>query len=320
VLGPNGSNGSAIFDAGNRISGTNTDGVYQATLYFAQYAPQGEMPVRVDLWDLLSNHRALTSADLAAAGMPAEVDQVGLGDAAGPQLVSMSLPGDTVDTSSSAQTLSMDLRITDDMSGFADGAVTWVSSDGMQTIEGYVDGPSDRVSGDTIDGNYVVQIPFPRGSEQGSWTVQGYSLTDHAGNITTGSAAALEAIAGADLTIQQTGVGDAAPPQLQSVTITPSVIDDTDGQTIVEMTAHASDDLAGVQQVECDFRSPAGRQYFSITAQIRAGMQPVLDGTLTGGQYVNANWAQPGVWTGSCHAVDMLYKDSAPMPMSVTFL
>ncbi len=311
----------ANFAAANRISGTALDGVYQVTLNIQRYALPGTYPLEVSLDDALGNHRTLTSADLAAAGLPSAFDQVGAGDAQGPQLVGLSQSASSIDTSNSPQTVDLDLHVTDDMSGVNDVVVLFVSADGRHTLEAYASGvPPDRVAGDDLDGTYDAQVTFPRGAAQGVWTVQRFALTDHAGNVTSGDAAALAAVAGAPVEIDQTGASDSTPPQISSFTITPDPIDDRDGQVHVWLTAHVSDDLSGAVLVDCRLESPGGRQMFDITAGLHLGDPPVLDGVLTGATIVDPGSMQPGVWTGGCDVQDAVGNVSAQTPASVTFL
>jgi hypothetical protein len=310
---------SAQFDSSDRISGTALDGVYQATLYFHHYAPQGAMPLGVWLWDQVGDKRVMTTAELAARGLPSVIDQTGQGDSEGPQLRALSVSGATVDTSGGDATLSVRMHVTDDVSGLSSANVWWRSPDGSQTVEAYVGPNMGRVSGNATDGEYVVSITFPRGSAHGVWTIGGARLFDQAGNVTEDTPATVEGAADAGLTIDQTGVADTTPPLIQSIAITPDPIDDTDGQTLVWLSAHVTDDLAGVVQVECNFSSIHNRQQFSITAG--PGFNPpMLDGTVTGGQWVAANWAIPGVWQGACHAKDAVGHVGPNVRESITFL
>jgi RTX calcium-binding nonapeptide repeat (4 copies) len=311
----------AAFNPADRVSGTVMDGVYQTTIPLYRYTAEGVSPIELTLQDELGNRRVVSSADLAAAGFPSQIAQVGPGDTEGPQLISATIPTTAIDTSSAPQTVDLDLRITDDVSGVLDAVVMLLSPDGTHTIEAYAAGDSSgRLSGDDLDGVYEVQATFPAGSDQGVWTVQSYSMTDRAGNTTTGTATALAAIAGGAVTIDQTGAADTQPPTLGAFSISPDPIDDTDGPVQVWLTAHVSDDLSGVVRVDCSFHSPSGRQSFTLTAGILLGEPPVIDGSVRGAVIIDPNWAQPGVWTGSCHALDAVGHTGADAPASVTFL
>jgi hypothetical protein len=176
------------------------------------------------------------------------------------------------------------------------------------------------VSGDDLDGIYDAQATFPAGSAQGVWTVQSYSMTDRAGNVRRGSADTMAAIAGGPVTIDQTGAADTQPPALGAFAIMPDPVDDTDGPALVSLSAHVSDDLSGVVIVECRLHSPSRRQMFSVTAGRTLGEPPVLDGDVHGSGWIDANWAEPGVWTGTCYALDAVGHAGTAVPASVTFL
>src|SRR5205085_7243832 len=130
-----------------------------------------------------------------------------------------------IDTSTTPQTVTLRVHVTDDVAGLAFGDVLWRSPSGSQTKDGYIE-PAERVSGTATDGEYAVAVTFPAGSAQGAWTLEGFSLTDRADNQTTGTGLELEAMADLDMTIHQTGASDTTPPAVQSATFAPTPVDD----------------------------------------------------------------------------------------------
>ena len=110
-------------------------------------------------------------------------------DAAPPQLQSFAVTPQTVDTSSSSQTITLRAHITDDVwgaagTGFTNGLpqVRFVSPSGAQSVWTSF-GPDDRIDGTPQDGVYQKTLTLPQYSESGTWTVQSFWLVDMAGNF-----------------------------------------------------------------------------------------------------------------------------------------
>ena len=109
-------------------------------------------------------------------GVKTEVYTIGsYKDTIPPSLVALSITPDTIDTSTQSQTVTVTLRITDDMAGFSTGNILFYSSSNQQHIyTGF--NASNRISGNTLDGIYQVAIVFPQFSETGTW---------HIGNVSS---------------------------------------------------------------------------------------------------------------------------------------
>jgi 5-hydroxyisourate hydrolase-like protein (transthyretin family) len=164
-----------------------------------------------------------------------------------PQLVSATVTPSQVDTSASAQTVTLSLHITDDLSGFADGttfSLEFTSASGAHQLSSTYDS-STRSDGTAQDGTYAVSINVPRYSEQGVWTLSTLEMGDAAGNRRTYTAAELNRV-GLAATFTETGQSaDTQPPVLVSTSIAPSQVDTTSQDQSVTLTMHITDDLSG---------------------------------------------------------------------------
>jgi titin len=122
---------------------------------------------------------ALIVAAVAAASLfMAAGSASALEDVTAPQLVSESFSPTRIDTSSSDQTVVVNLQATDDLSGVDYIYVTFVSPTGTQARTAY---PS-LVSGSTTNGFYRGSVTFPQFSASGSWRLYYVVLVDRLGN------------------------------------------------------------------------------------------------------------------------------------------
>jgi hypothetical protein len=94
-----------------------------------------------------------------------------------------------VDTSSAERSVTVVAHVTDNLSGFRFGQVSFRSPDGKQ-VSTFVS--FGRVSGTEADGVYHAIVPFPRYIEAGDWKVNSLYFEDNAHNRASFSPAELE--------------------------------------------------------------------------------------------------------------------------------
>ena len=124
---------------------------------------------------------------------PPEVIE-GIEDTTPPELLSYTLSDYNIDLSDGAVTIDVTAAIRDDISGVLDGTftndefiispsqVTWTSPSGNQFVNGGVF--DDPVTGDFLNGTYTDQAVFNQFSENGTWTLDNFSVVDEARNRT----------------------------------------------------------------------------------------------------------------------------------------
>ncbi len=313
---------STHFDAADRISGDDHDGVYHVSVTMPQNLPARTYNLLFQLYDNQRNHNSYAAWKLQPLGLPSTIVQTGQGDTTAPALVSMSLPGSaTVDTSSSPQSVEIDLHATDDSSGVAHGTIEyeidqpWTPNTSLNAVMNLGFSSTNLVSGNATDGNYTLQMRLPAHSGQGTWVLQGVWLWDAMGNVTVFTPPTAP-LAGHDYDIHQIGAGDLIPPVLQSVTFTPRSVDES-GNVQVQMTAYGSDEGgAGLFSATCYLESPNHLRELRFFAG-----SPKPDGEMTGITTIPAKSVQPGVWTGTCGAIDGIQNVSDPLsapPLTIT--
>ena len=288
------------------VSGTPLDGTYMVTMVVSQFAEQGTWTLSsLFFQDRVGNQATLPAAAAAAAGFPTSFDQTGPGDTTPPVIAGFSFTPSSVNTSTSDQTITVTVRVTDDVAGLQTassllGRVLFASPSGTTHVFAEVQ-PFHLVSGTPLDGTYVVTMVVPRFAEQGTWTLSGIFFQDRASNHATLSAAAAAA-AGFPTSFDQTGPGDTTPPVIAGFSFTPSSVDTSTSDQTITVTVRVTDDVAGLETApsllgRVLFASPSG------TTHVFAEVQPfhLVSGTPLDGTYVATmvvpHFAEQGTWT-----------------------
>ena len=209
------------FSATERVSGDESDGIYEVSVPILQFSETGVWTVEfVGLQDNVGNMAFYSSTDLKAKGFPAEFTTVEP-ETNPPVLANFSLTPTKVDTSQWPRTITMKARIVDDAAGLGGepsqswltiaSRVVFASPSTNESVTAHFS-YRYRVLGDALDGVYEVNLTIPKGAELGTWTVQDFTLVDAYGNMGTLTAPDLTE-AGFPTTFEVTGPGGPpAPP------------------------------------------------------------------------------------------------------------
>ena len=174
---------SGGYNASSRVSGDSHDGVYQVSASVPQFSEAGTWRViQMFLRDSVGNSTVLSESDVSSRGFPTQLQVLSdPQDITAPSLTQFSFTPATIDTSAGSQSVSLTLRITDDVSGFEFGSFIFLSPSGQQiNSSGY--NSAHRISGNALDGVYEVTTSFPQFSEIGAWRVIQVFLRDAVGN------------------------------------------------------------------------------------------------------------------------------------------
>ena len=215
-------------------------------------------------------------------------------DTTPPNLVGLSITPTALNVTSSAQTITISLTLTDDLSGVTFGypffynEFSLVSPSGKQTITLTNGGASFQlVAGTTLSGVWQQTLTIPQFSEAGAWKIDSIRVPDVAQNVLALTTAQLSAM-GFPTTVNVVSIADTEPPTLVGFSFVPSTIDVTNATQQVTVSVALNDTPAGVvfpggNQLGFAFliTSPSGKQtQWLATTQF----------TLTSGT------AQSGVW------------------------
>src|ERR1035438_2361435 len=160
-------------------------------------------------------------------------------DTTPPQLTAFSFTPNAVDVSASAQSVTVNATITDDLSGVSYAYVYFVGPYNQQ-VYGYF----YRTSGTTLNGTYQATVTVPRFVAAGVWKAY-VQLSDSAGNYSNLQASNLVTLGfPTDLAVTDS-TEDTLPPTLLSANFSPSTIDVSSASANVTVTLQVSDNLSG---------------------------------------------------------------------------
>ena len=249
--------------------GTLFDGLWKAAISLPQYAAQGEWHISAVVTDSSGRESDFSSAKLEALGLPSTIQQTCPGDTTPPAVAEVGLSPTEVNTEGAAQTVTVTVHATDNLSGVA--SVGASLSSGSRVVAG----AATLQSGTPTDGTWTVALKLPRYSPQGVWGLS-LRLADKVGNTTSLSTTELES-AGQPASITQLGLADTTPPEVNGGTVTPGAIDTSAGPATVDVTAHVVDSQSGTAQVFMRFTSKGGKQVSGWATEAQDGGTPQSD-------------------------------------------
>ena len=170
-------------------SGGQTDGAGRASfLYFDNSTPSGEgtvVPPAASGYGTTSFKAPVLEGE---ATVVVRYTSGGKEDTQPPQLKDLSIEPPSIDTSTDKQLVLVTATVSDDLSGFKEGAVVFVSPSQEQLVEG-----AFEPIGSESEGIYRSPVTFPQGAEPGDWEIANVRLRDRAGNEVSISGAEIEA-------------------------------------------------------------------------------------------------------------------------------
>lgn len=195
-------------------------------------------------------------------------------DRALPVVVGFGLSSDTVDTRTAAGTLTPTVHVTDDASGAEhvyacpshQSDSYWIQDDGCTMLS--------LVAGTALDGTWRGAVPFPAHSLAGDWDMDiwvedsvhggnpGYYLGPESYSSRTSGPGGADhpttfRLPGGRGHFSVLGTGDAAPPELSTIAISPSSIDTLPSAQTVTFDIAARDDV-GIRRVWLMLDGPEG--------------------------------------------------------------
>jgi len=189
-----------------------------------------------------------------------------------PRARSMTLSPKEIDTSAGPATVTVRLRVIDDQGD------TQMSSMTVRFAAAFSDAQVGDVpyeawrlaAGDAYDGIYEGSLTLRQHSATGLWRFDHVMLRDSAGNYQYQFPHEL-ADSDFDDGFTQTGPGDSDAPDLASFSLTPTIVESSQGQAKVTFTARITDPVAGVTTNSDQYyftssvvvASPSGQTYFA---------------------------------------------------------
>ncbi len=297
-----------------RITGTDLNGSYQATVPFPRFVEPGVWTASVYLGDNAGNSVTLQSATLISLGFPGTLTVVdSTPDTTPPPLLGASFSPSAINTSAGPQTITVSLHVADSQSGavFSNSSpcVTnaFLSRTGAIATEDLeLWGNNFKlVSGTAQNGVWEATLTMPRYSG-GDWTLNQVCLSDAATNRVYLTSTQLTGMGIDPVLTDSSTPADTTPPTLTGLSFAPSVVDTSASSQNVTVTLSASDDISGVYfglvnsyyvYTTAYFQSPSGNQ--AVTAYGYNRPAPIAGTPLAGTWQLTAQWPQyseEGTW------------------------
>jgi hypothetical protein len=262
------------------FSGTFQNGVWRGTVEIPRYSDAGDWTMEVGLWDAVTNRVSLNAAALRALRFPADLKVLSVPDVQAPRVTGIRITPASVNVSSAPQTVTVDLTLTDDVSGvrlgqprFGETVLTVLGPAPGFQVHGAFSTQFTLVSGTVLNGTWRTTITIPRYSQPGTWGINVF-LVDNANNRASYPTSTLPPPSSFEVT---SFPADTSAPRLTELSFTPRAIDtSTEGQ-FVRVQIRTTDDRSGVSFAHpfrsgSFFMSPSGAQFrFFETRTLSAG-------------------------------------------------
>ena len=285
-----------------RTAGTELDGTYSGTVEIPQYVESGTWEASVfSLGDGAGNFVSFDTSNLTSLGFPTDLAVASNPDTTPPSVVSATFTPSVLDVSGGDQVVTLDLRLTDDVSGvdfdgFPHYYVAFLSSPNFRQHYSIPVPDFSQILGTALDGTWRLMWTIPQHSEAGTWSF-GLNIRDNAGNALNTTAGTFDVIS----TVQ-----DLTPPVLTGLSFSPAVVDTSAGPATVRVSLDLTDDLSGVDFSLASpnggnfhgvfFQSPSSAQFRSVCCgEFSMTSGTVLDGTWEADIFF-PQYSEAGTW------------------------
>ena len=268
-------NAQVSFSPQDRVSGNDLDGVYSSKLTLPKYSEQGKWTLEhFSIQDSVGNSRELSRGEMASLGFPTDFRVESQGDTSPPNLVSFDFDPKTINTATSSQQISFTAHITDDLSGLScreisdnvfmcgGGHASFRSPSGQQNA-GVRFSSQDLVSGNDLDGVYSSKLTLPKYSEQGTWTLEHFSIQDSVGNSRELSSDEMAALGFPTEFINGQETEPLAPKASLTKSASSSVV--SPGGTLTYTITYANLEDTALQEVVIAESYPSGATFLSAS-------------------------------------------------------
>lgn len=208
---------------------------------------------------------------LAIASVPMVQGMPASSDLSAPTWSGITLSTTAIDTTAGAQPMLVTARLADDLSGVVSASVTFrrAGSPTDSSTMGFGFHAGLRSSGDDRDGLYATTLVVPAGCPSGRWVLSVFTAYDQVGNRRTWGHPELVA-AGMAVEFTVTGTDDVLPPEIVSVSVTPRVVDTSEGPQTLLVTVRIRDTGAGMDSApNAVFRAGTSLGFVSATRRQR---------------------------------------------------
>ena len=181
---PSGNQKAVVYASEGLISGSPNDGVHAGSLTIPQYAESGAWQLK---WAYVSdgdrNWRTYDAEELSSLELFGSFEvSVNQEDVTAPKLLELTLDPTEIDVSAGPATISVTMRVSDDLSGILRVQIDFESPSMDRELTMYKTWPFEEPP---LGGVHMSMLTVPQGAESGSWTVKWVYIRDEAGNLRT---------------------------------------------------------------------------------------------------------------------------------------
>ncbi len=216
-----------------------------------------------------------------------------------PAIASISVAPGSVDVTSSPQTVTVTLQITDDESGFSAGNL-YLYNAADHYVEAYSFDATQRTSGTPQSGSYSVSVPVPGFGSPGTWRFEAYVRDGdfNSRNYDASSGGQPFPIpADASFTVTNSGTPDTTGPAFTNIVFSPLSVNTGTGPANVSVTFDAADTPSGYDYGYIYIQDPNGDYQYANFQQIDASNR--LSGNEFSGSYQASTTIAQGSLTGT---------------------
>ncbi|MBN2598763.1 MAG: cadherin domain-containing protein [Marinifilaceae bacterium] len=256
------------------LNPASNDTTLTGSTIFPKNSPKGDWVIdRIALKDRVTDWKYYYTDELKDMGISARLHVISQTDSTPPIPVSFSHSLDTINTTNEDQTVSVSLKVTDDLSGVASVLVYWLDPLGNNNIytSWYLSSsPNDT----TLTGSTI----FPKNSPDGDWVIDRIALKDRVTDWKYYYTDELKDM-GISAKIHVISQTDSTPPVPVSFFFSPDTINTSNEDQTVSVSLRVTDDLSGVKYAQLYWLDPLGNNniYTAWTLD-----PPSNDKTLTG--------------------------------------
>ncbi len=265
------------------LSGTGTDGVFQAELVLPQYSEAGIWKLsNISISDKINNYNNYSSWNnfegLNMANIATEIlNEATVFDASAPTIESLEMSPAKVNTTDGEQKVLITMHLKDDLTGISSVYFNFTSPSGNNsksagfsfnqydetyTISGlsYPYEPKNALlSGTSTDGVFQIELILPQYSEAGIWKLSNIQVADKISNYSNYSSwNNFGGLSIATEILNEAVASDSGAPTLESLEFLPATVDTSTGNKKVVVKMHLIDDNTGVSSANLSFTSPSG--------------------------------------------------------------
>jgi hypothetical protein len=254
------------------VSGDAFAGVLETEFVIPQYAADGEYTYRFFSRDVNYNSADISYDELVNMGFGGQLMVTSSQqDTTAPELLGLTITPGAIDVSNGAQTVGIQFEFTDELAGALDMGLYIFDPSGAQVGYTAASINSDLVSGDAFAGVVETEFVVPQYAADGEHTYRFFSRDVNYNSADIYYDELVDMGFGGQLMVTSSQQ-DITAPELLGLTITPGVVDVSNGAQTVGIQFEFSDEIVGALDMGLHIFDPSGAQVGYTAASIASDL------------------------------------------------